>query len=340
MSGVPWRSRRRGARGLLVVAALLGCCGAQPLWAGAQIEIVTADDDRVTYRELVPLRVAMDERRGVYHVAGCPALAADMPWVSPGMATLRGLQPHDCAAHPRDTYVTKVVSRRPREAGAVSVLFLGNSLTYYNEVPRMTAAIAAQEPRPLRVEAVTMSGASLDQLWTSTRALEKLWTAHWDYVVLQDRGGSAPRTRAAAFALWVGRFAEEARKSGARVLLYMTWDPGHEAENAALFARVAAKAGARVVPVAAAWRELLAAGDFATLEWDGTHPDLHGSYLVACSMFAAIYGKPPFEVPFTFPGLAVADEAYDEALRTQRLAPAQARAIQRAAWAAQQRWRP
>jgi len=340
MAGEPCRSRRRVARGLFAAAALLGCFGVRPLWAGPQIEIVTADDDSVTYRELVPPRVAVDEGRGVFHVAGCPALRPDMPWVSPGVATLRGLQPHQCAAHRRDTYVTKVVPRRPREAGAVSVLFLGNSLTYYNEMPRMTAAIAAGESRPLRVEAVTMSGASLDQLWTSTRALEKLWTAHWDYVVVQDRGGSAPRTRAAAFELWVGRFAAEARKSGARVLLYMTWDPGHEAENAALFARVAAEAGARVVPVAAARHDLLAAGGFARLEWDGTHPDLHGSYLVACSIYAAIYGKPPLGARFTFPGLAVADEAYDEALRTQHLEPEQARAIQRAAWAAQQRWRP
>ena len=78
----------------------------------------------------------------------------------------------------------------------------------------------------------------------------------------------------------------------------------------------------------------------ACCEWDGTHPDLHGSYLVACSMYAAIYRKPPFGVGFTFPGLAVADEAYDEALRTQHLEPERARAIQRAAWVAQQRWRP
>ena len=337
MAGGVCRSRRRRARTLLVVAALLGCGGARPLSAAAQIEIVAADETSVTYREVVPPRVAVDARRGLYHAAGCRELAPDMPWVSPGMATMRGLRPHECAAHPPDTYETKVVPRRPHDAGVVSVLFLGNSLTYYNEVPRMTAAIASRQARPLRVEAVTMSGASLDQLWTSTRALAKLWSEHWDYVVLQDRGGSAPRTRVADFELWVGRFAEEARKSGARVLLYMTWDPGHEAENAALFARVASKVGARVVPVGVAWHDLLAAGAFATLEWDGTHPNLAGSYLVACSVYAAVYRKAPYGVPFTFPNLAVPDEAYDEALRMQRLAPEQARTIQRAAWAAWQR---
>ena len=129
---------------------------------------------------------------------------------------------------------------------------------------------------------------------------------------------------------------KQPRRRGARVLLYETWDPGHETANEELFARVAAAAGARVVPVGAAWHDLLAAGDFATLEWDGTHPDLYGSYLVACSMYAAIYDKPPFGLPFAFPGLAAADEAYDEALRTQRLDAEQARILQRAAWAA---WR-
>lgn len=56
-------------------------------------------------------------------------------------------------------------------------------------------------------------------------------------------------------------------------------------------------------------------------------------------MYAAICEKPPNGPPFAFPGLAVADEAYDEALRTQRLAPEQARTIQRAAWTAWQRHR-
>src|ERR1051325_10413440 len=339
MAAVPRRSWQSGARGLLIVAALLGVGDVKALRASAEIEIVAADEHSVTYRELVPPRVAVDERRGLYHAAGCSALTPDMPWVSPGMATLRGLSPDTCAAHLPDVYETKVVPRRPPDAAAASALLLGNTLTYSSEMPRMVAALGAREPRPLRVDAVTLSGASLDQLWTSTHALAKLWTEHWDYVVLQDRGGSAPRTRGPAFEEWVGKFAEQARKSGARVLLYETWDPGHEAANDELFARVAGASGARVVPVAAAWHDLLAAGDFAPLEWDGVHPNLAGSYLVACTMFAAIYDKPPLGLPFAFPGLAVADEAYDEPLRTQHLDAAHARTIQRAAWAAWQRRR-
>jgi hypothetical protein len=323
--------RARGAR--LAIAALLAIVPAARA-TGPDVEVVAADDTTFTYRERQQERVALDPAGGVYHRRGCPRIGATMEWSSPGAATMRGLARHACPVAAADEYLAHTVRRQPRDPGAVSVLFLGNSLTYFNETPSLAARIAAHEARPLRVDAATLSGASLDQLWTMTPALRKLWSTHWDYVVIQERGGRAPHDRGALFEEYVRRFADEARRSGAQPLLFETWCPQWEAANEALFERVARGTGARLVPVGRAWNALLRSGAFARLDSDGTHPNLAGSYLIACTVYAVVYGRSPLGLGFTFPGLGVKDEEYDSALLAQRLTAAEARSIQLAAWAA------
>lgn len=68
---------------------------------------------------------------------------------------------------------------------------------------------------------------------------------------------------------------------------------------------------------------------------EATTPEVE---ILACATYTAIYGRSPVGLPFDFTGMGNPDEAYDAALRAQRLLPHQARAIQLAAWAAWQRW--
>ena len=115
----------------------------------------------------------------------------------------------------KDEYATHVEKRSPRDPALVSVLFLGNSLTYFNDMPRMTARIGAKESRPLFVDAVTLGGADLDDLWYRTDALKRIWQLHWDYVIIQERGGHAAMDRGERFHEALRKLAEQARMSGA-----------------------------------------------------------------------------------------------------------------------------
>jgi hypothetical protein len=310
----------------LLLAAVLSVPHYVPL-----VEIVSASDTSVTYRELIPLRVALDPDAGLYHFKGCPSVRSGMQWVSPAAAQLKHLAPHTCASLKKDEYATSTVPRRPRDPHVVSVLFLGNSLTYFNEIPRLTAEVAKNEARPIRADQVTKSGVSLDQLWYRSEALKKLWLEHWDYVVLQERGGRAPHDRGPLFHQYLGMFADEVRKSGAQPLLYMTWLPSDAAENERLFRAAAARAKARLVPVGMAWAELVKDGP--RLDVDGTHPNAAGAYLVACSVFAVVYGKPPPPGSLDFRRLA-SSENYDDSLRSEITGDVHGARIRAAAWRA------
>jgi hypothetical protein len=289
-----------------------------------RIEIVAANDSSVTYRELTPLRVALDPTTRLFHYAGCPEIGSGMESVSPAAATLRGYKAHKCVGLRKDEYELHTETRAPHDRALISVLFLGNSLTYFNEMPRMTARIGARENPPLFVDAVTMSGADLEGLWFRTDALRRIWQSHWDYVIIQERGGSGAHDQGDLFHKYLGRFAYEARKSGATPLLFMTWYERYPAEQEKFMRAAARRANVGVLPVAVAWKD-----DF---NWDGVHPNVAGSYLIACTVYSLIYNKPALGTPFDFRDLAVKNEFYDKPLLEQSLNEEQAKAIQQAAW--------
>jgi hypothetical protein len=299
-----------------------------------RLVLVAGDDTTVTFRERLPDHVALDPASGVYHFAGCPSIRPGMERTVIAAATLRGLRSH-CSSLRKTVYTTSRALRAPRDPNVISVLFLGNSLTYFNEIPRMTAVVASAEKRPLRVDAVTRSGVTLEQLWNDDESRKKLWTQHWDYVVLQGGAGAAhPLYNAESFNRYLALFAEDVRRSGAVPLLYLVARPkvDHEAFIAASF-EAARRANVRVAPVGVAWREVSA---LRRLDQDGLHPNAFGAYLVACTVFSTIYDRPAHGTAFDFRNLALQHENYDDALREQTISAEDARRIQDAAWRAVQ----
>lgn len=297
-----------------------------------RFEVVSATGTTVVYREKLPVRVAVEPELGRYHFKGCPRIRPEMEWLVPAAAQLRGYSPH-CRELAKDEYATRKERRPPRDPNVISVLLLGNSLTYFNEIPAMTQEVAAREQRPLYVESVTRSGVTLEQLWNETDAPARIWLRHWDYVVLQGGAGAAgPLHNAEAFERYLAKFGTEIRKSGATPLFYLVWRGEKQKELEVASARAAARERMQLVPVGVAWRKLLESGRFRRLDWGGGHPDAFGAYLVACTIYSAIYGRPAHGAPHDFRHLALRNETYDDALREQTITPEDARAIQDAAW--------
>lgn len=329
--------RLSAGRSALFVLAFVA---AIPLFAERipRVVIVSGDDRNVTYRELIPARVAVDPAAGVFHRKGCPAIRPEMPWMTPAAATLKRLTPHACPVPAAAEYATKTEPRQQRDPHVIAVLFLGNSLTYYNEIPGMTSAIAAREKRPLLVDAVTRSGVTLEQLWNDTAALKKLWLERWDYVVVQGGAGSAgPLFNADVYNRYLTLFADTIRKSGATPLFYQVWSLQKPVEHEAASLAAAKRVRMRVVPAGMAWHELLRIGRFKRLDRDTVHPDAFGAYLVACTVYSTLYGKPAHGTPHDFKDLAIRHEVSDDALREQTINDEDARALQDAAWWAVQR---
>src|ERR1051325_1773522 len=184
----------------------------------------------------------------------------------------------------------------------ISVLFIGNSLTYYNDLPKMVAALAkADKQRPLHHERETPGGCTFEKHWKDGKALAKIQSRKWDYVVLQDNS-QGPLTKRASMFDHAKKFDAEIKKQGAKTLLYMTWALQNKPEDQAAISKayldLPTELKCPVAPLGNAWESALGVEKKPALHIaDKKHPTAAGTYLAACVIYATIYGRNPEGLP-------------------------------------------
>lgn len=243
-----------------------------------------------------------------------------------GAALASGALPPALAAVPE---LPAPTVKQPQVDTPLRVLFVGNSYFYYNNslhnhVRRLVAAgNPALKDAPFGYKSSTIGGASL-----AHHAVEWLTEPGrigikepFQLVILGDNSAEplsqARRTQAREV---IRQHAETLRKRGAEVALYMTHvyvAPHRQAkpENLQLTARHYIEAGneikALVIPVALAFDEAYRRrpGIVLHTDYDGSHPDILGTYLAACVTYASVYGRPCKGNPYTYYGRVKPEDA-------------------------------
>jgi len=208
------------------------------------------------------------------------------------------------------------------------VLFIGNSLTYVNDLPGMLGAIAAQAGKTLVTAEVVQGAFALEDHFRAGDAQVEI-AKGYQLVILQQ-GPSSLEESQVNLLKWATRFDPVIRNSGARPALYMVWpelarfsrfnDVRDSYSNAAL------AIDGMFIPGGEAWRASWRIDP--ALEFygdDDFHPSTLGTYAVALSMFAEIFRQTPADLPATF-SLANGRQIV--------LDPVQAREVQQGAWEA------
>src|SRR5438045_6727330 len=109
------------------------------------------------------------------------------------------------------------------ELKPIRVLFIGNSYTYVNDLPKMLAELAkAGKQRPLEHDRETPGGCSLEKHWKDGKAVKKIEAGKWDFVVLQEHSLRPLDNRPLMFEYAV-KLDGEVKKQNAKTLLYQTW---------------------------------------------------------------------------------------------------------------------
>jgi hypothetical protein len=188
------------------------------------------------------------------------------------------------------------------------VLFVGNSLTYTNDLPAVVHAIAAQAGDDVIVASATGPNLALiDHLHGAGDAVERLRSARWDYVVLQQGPTTVQLCRDSLIA-WTRAFDTLARAAGARPALLMTWPSAGEPvlfDAARVSFQEAARAvGGVFVPAGEAWRIALAADPEVRLYGpDGFHPSATGTWLTALVIVERLTGRDARTLPPVAPAM-------------------------------------
>lgn len=213
-------------------------------------------------------------------------------------------------------------------ADSLKVLFLGNSHTFSNDLPQLTTDLALSNGDTLFYLSNTPGGCTLGHpenghLFNST-SLSLIDSLSWDYVILQEHS---------LFAV-IDYYREKYMYSGAKSLdsliklnnectetiIQLIWgkkygglycmnehcsvdfeDFAHMQDSlTSKYLRLADSLSFTVAPSGVAWKEMIQNGDPIELfSPDNSHPNLAGSYLIACVYYATLFQESPVNLPFT-----------------------------------------
>lgn len=189
------------------------------------------------------------------------------------------------------------LDRRPVQR----LLFLGHSLTYYNDMPAMVGKMADSADSPIRYD-ITMSAfpnAGLDNHWNNRRTREMLAKGGWDRVIAQPERiyeADGPDSRMYFYANKL--LAGTGKGTPAMIISQQPTDAFYRQYNWTKsrseyrevlqqnLRRLAIATGADVIDVASVWERVRMEELPFSLYKDGNHPSLHGSYLAALVIYA------------------------------------------------------
>ena len=197
---------------------------------------------------------------------------------------------------------TTVSGRRRVPVGpGDGILFVGNSLTYANDLPGLVEGLSTAIGRTLKTASVAYPDFGLPEHWQNGDALRAIDGGGWRVVVLQQGPSSLEESRV-VLREYTARFDQRIRAAGARTALYSVWpDSAHLASFPAVaesYALAAADVGGACFPVTVAWLKAWETDPSLPLySDDGFHPSPQGSYLAALVIVGALTGSSPIGMP-------------------------------------------
>ena len=186
----------------------------------------------------------------------------------------------------------------PAPINAHRVLFIGNSLTYFNDLPGLVSALAdSAGVGPVVTASVALPAYSLEDHWNDGRAAAEIARGGWDVVVLQQGPSALPASRELLLD-YAARFDRLIRAVGATPAMYMVWPSRQrfdDFDRVSESYRLAARAiDGVLLPAGEAWRAAWRRDStLALYDIDKLHPSALGTYLAALVMVQRLNGGTP-----------------------------------------------
>lgn len=209
-----------------------------------------------------------------------------------------------------------------------SVLFLGNSYTYVNDLPMLIYNVTLANGDTMAYDANTIGGYTFKNHFNDAVSIAKIKSRAWDYVILQAQSQepSFPDQQVISETLPYAMKLDSVVRDNSNcssVVFYETWGRKNgDQSNCQFFPPLCTYLGMQnrlrkwykkfadttlriMAPVGEAFRSSIAASP--TLELyspDQSHPSLEGSYLAACVFYETLFQKSVLSNTYN-PGLSV-----------------------------------
>ena len=202
-----------------------------------------------------------------------------------------------------------------KKGDSANILWIGNSYTFFNDLPVLVSEIATENGITLNNTLVLKGGEKWEGHLQNPVLTDELKKGIWDYIILQEFS-STPAYSTKYVAENIYPYAEKIDSTAheyspeARTVLYMTW--GHRDGNIrqtdypfdddyqlmqerikTTYMDLAYELDAWCAPVGIAWQYIR--NNYPSIDLynpDNFHPSLEGSWLAANTIFETLYQKP------------------------------------------------
>ena len=240
----------------------------------------------------------------------------------------------DPVTEPESSEIEETTEAPVEEDKMLNILFLGNSLMYYNDMPQLFANIATAAGKKVNVQSVTKGSATIsdfanERTEVGAKAIPMLKENKWDYVIIEPSRRISPyeNTVKEAELESAKKIQELAKAAGGDVLLYSVWgnNNGTVVEYKAVtpismtevathsmgrkshtkfmhevnLEFAAALGGVKVALVGYAFENCISKyPQFNLYHSDERHPSPIGSYLAAAVIYTTVFGENLERIPY------------------------------------------
>jgi hypothetical protein len=199
---------------------------------------------------------------------------------------------------------TQVSFSQTGEKEAMRVLFVGNSFTYFFNLPQVVSSMAENQGVTIVTRQSTVGGSTLEEHWKElkgTRTRKLLDSLKWDYVVINNHS-LITVDDPAKFMDYSKKFIDLIRSKGAKPIIMQTW--GYKSNPLLIrpimteYAKLAQSTGADMVPAGELFMEARKWRPDLELFQDDKHPSSNGTYLLGLAFFKYFTGKSTADIPF------------------------------------------
>ncbi|MDO4459062.1 MAG: hypothetical protein Q4C42_03110 [Clostridia bacterium] len=200
----------------------------------------------------------------------------------------------------------------------MKVLFLGNSHTYYNDMPHIFENICKEREKNVEVHMQAHPGVTYEwHLSENTELRYAMMYGHYDYIIMQQASHipcpSKEETHRDAKTI-----IAMAKDNGVTPIQTMPWAekdyPEHQATMYDVFCSLHDETGIRLNPVGNVFEDVLSNHPEINMYWlDNRHASAYGSYAAAMCAYATIFGESVQGLsPMSYDTFRVADENWSK----------------------------
>lgn len=191
-----------------------------------------------------------------------------------------------------------------KEKRAIRVLFVGNSFTYFFNLPQVLSSMAETQGIEIITRQSTVGGSNLEEHWKEqkgTRTRKLIDSLKWDYVVLNNHSRS-PIDTPDEFMEYGSKFIELVRSKGATPIIMQTW--GYKSNPLMIrplvegYKKLAESTNCAYVPAGELFMEARKWRPDLEFFQDDKHPSSNGTYLLGLAFFKYFTGKSTAGIPF------------------------------------------